>query len=190
MALSRRIAGLSCVVILGVLVGCGGGQGAPPTQPTPPPTSTPVPQPTPPPLMPVGMVCNPTPPPMLRMQLKVHSIENGHVVLDSKPQVPNVDHYCDRVGFGNWKFCDTRIEGDPQRVACDYMAVGIAVDTGRWGPTWYYGDKLCSESPQCANHPTEQFLARAKNSGTFIACAADDRPVAANGSRCGGIDIN
>ncbi len=190
MPLGRRIAGLSCVVILGVLVACGGSQGAAPTQPTPPPTSTPTPQPTPTPLIPVGMVCDPTPPPMLRMHVKVHAAENGHIVLDSKPQVPNVDHYCDRVGFGNWRFCDTRIEGDPQRVACDYMAVGIAIDTGRWGPTWYYGDRLCSESTQCSNHPTEQFMARAKNSGTFRACAADDRPVAPNGTRCGSIDIN
>src|SRR5512136_2628292 len=163
----RRIAVLSHVVVFGVLVGCGGGRGGTPTQPTPPPTSIPTPQPTPTPLLPVGMVCDPTPPPLLRMQLKIHANEGGHVVLDSKPLVPNVDHYCDRVGFGDWKFCDTRPEGNPQRVACDYMATSKSEATGRWGPTWYYEGELCGVATQCANHPTSQFMAVAKNSGTF-----------------------
>ena len=190
MSTGTWIAGLSSAIAVGVLVGCGGSQGSTPTQPTPPPTTVATPQATPTPLLPVGLVCDPTPPPILRMQLKIHADEGGHVVLDSKPLVPNIDHYCDRVGIGNWRFCETRIEGNPQRVACDYMAVGIAADTGRWGPTWYYGDVLCSQSTQCHLHPTEQFMAVAKNSGTFRACAADDRPVASNGTRCGGIDIN
>jgi hypothetical protein len=133
------------------------------------------------------MTCNPTPPPLLRMQLKVHSNDGGRIVIDSKPLVVNVDHYCDRVGFGDWKFCDTRPEGDPQRVACDYMATGISKDTGRWGPTWYSGNEPCSTSPNCSNHQDNQFMAIAKASGTFEACAADNVPVA--DSRCGGIDI-
>ena len=189
MPVRMRNAILTHVVVLGALVGCGGNSARTPTGPTPPPTPTPTPQPTPTPRLPVGMVCDPTPPPMLRMHLKVHSDDGGRIVLDSKPLVPNVDNYCDRVGFGTWKFCDTRIEGDPQRVACDYLATGIAIDTGRWGPTWYYGSELCSRSPQCSLHPTEQFMAHAKNSGTFRACAADDRPVASNGTRCGSIEI-
>ena len=171
---------------------CGSGSSSPTTNPAPivSPTPTPVPTPTPGAGLPPGMTCNPTPPPILRMHLKVHSTEGGRIVLDSKPLVPNIDHYCDRVGFGDWKFCDTRPEGDAQRVACDYMATGKSAETGRWGPTWYYGDQLCSQSTACANHPTEQFMAIAKNSGTFKACAADDVPVAANGARCGTIDIN
>jgi hypothetical protein len=123
------------------------------------------------------------------MQLKIHA-EGERMILDSKPLVPNIDHYCDRVGFGDWKFCDTRPEGDLQRVACDYMAAGRSEETGRWGPTWYYEDDLCSQSTRCANHPTNQFMAIAKGAGRFEACAADDVPVAADGSRCGTLDIH
>jgi hypothetical protein len=175
------------------LAQCGGNAAPPTTTPTPRPTVQPAPVPTPVPTptpgLPAGMVCSPTPPPLQRMHLSIHANENGRIVLDSKPLVANIDHYCDRVGFGDWKFCDTRPEGDLQRVACDYMATGKSAETGRWGPTWYYGNDLCSESTGCADHPTEQFMAIAKNSGTFKACAADDVPVAATGTRCGTIDI-
>jgi hypothetical protein len=128
---------------------------------------------------------------MLRMRLKIHSDDGGRIVLDSKPVVANVDHYCDRVGFGDWKFCDTRPEGHPERVACDYLVTGQAEDTGRWGPTWFYGSDLCAYFPgDCANHPDNQFMAVAKANGTFEACASESWPVASNGSRCGTIEID
>jgi len=192
---SRRPSRFVAIALLcggGVTLARCGGSATPPTTPTPVPTVQPTaaPTPTPTPGLPLGMTCSPTPPPLLRMQLKIHANEDGRVVLDSKPLVVNVDHYCDRVGFGDWKFCDTRIEGDPQRVACDYMAAGKSAETGRWGPTWYYDGQLCSTTTQCANHPTEQFMAIAKNSGTFMACAADTVPVSPDGTRCGTIDIN
>ncbi len=175
--------------VLATALACGS-SATPTSAPTPLPTPapTPVPAPTPDPL-PAGMTCNPTPPPMLRMYVKVHSDEGGHVVLDSQPLVPNTDHYCARVGFGDWKFCDTRPEGDSQRAACDYMATGKSPATGRWGPTWYYDDALCSTTTRCADHPTNQFMAIARNSGTFKACAAPTVPVDANGIRCGTIEI-
>jgi hypothetical protein len=173
------------------VVGCGSSAAPPTNAPTPLPTVPPTPAPTPTPGLPAGMSCNPTPPPMLRMHIKVHSNdEGGRVVLDSKPLVPNTDHYCERVGFGNWKFCDTRPEGDLQREACDLMATGKSAETGRWGPTWYYDDELCSRTTRCANHPSNQFMAIARNSGTFKACAADSVPVAAEGTRCGTIEIH
>ncbi len=189
---SNWILALSALGAASLLVaaGCGAGATRPTSPPAPSPTVQPTPAPTPTPGLPGGMTCNPTPPPMLRMHLKVHSNDDGRVVLDSKPLVPNVDHYCDRVGFGDWKLCDTRPEGDLQREACDYLATGQSRDTGRWGPTWYYGNDVCSESTRCANHPTNQFMAIAKNSGTFMACAADTVPVADNGTRCGTIDVN
>ena len=106
----------------------------------------------------------------------------SRIVLDSKPVVANIDGYCDKVGFGDWKFCDTRPEGNPERVACDYLVTGRAEDTDRWGPTWYFGNDLCSYFPaSCANHPTEQFMVIAKASGTYEACASDKWPVAPGG---------
>ena len=119
------------------------------------------------------------------MDLKIHSNSGGRTVLDSKPVVLNVDRYCEVVGFGDWKFCDTRPEGDPQRVACDYLATGKATDTGRFGPTWFGEGKPCgAEFSNCTNHASNQFMAIAKDYGEFMACAADDVPVAANGARC------
>ena len=183
------------------LVRCGSSSSSPPGGPTPPvvvpiPTPTPSPTPTPTPtptpgVLPPGMVCSsPTPPPLLRMHLKVHAREGERIVLDSKPLVANVDGYCDKVGFGDWSFCETRPEGHPERVACDYLVTGKAEDTGRWGPTWFYGNDLCAYFPdKCANHPTEQFMAIAKSTGTYEACAADNWPVAANGTRCGTIEV-
>jgi hypothetical protein len=98
--------------------------------------------------------------------------EGGRNILDSKPQVENVDGYCGKAGFdAGAPFCDTRPEGDPQRVACDYLAMGMAKDTGRWGPTWYYEGKLCAQQGQsCSNHPDNQFMAIAKVNGEFAAC--------------------
>ena len=172
---------------------CGAGSSSPTGSPNPPvvtPTPTPTANPTPSSGLPPGMTCNPTPPPILRMHLSVHDDSGDRKVLDSKPLVANVDDYCDRVGFGDWKFCETRPEGHPERVACDYLVTGKAEDTGRWGPTWFYGQDLCGYFPgDCANHPTEQFLAIAKSKGTYEACAADAWPVASSGTRCGTIEV-
>ncbi len=168
------------------------GSGSPTAAPTPV-VSVPTPTPTPSSTLglPPGLICDPTPPPLLRMQLKVHDDSNpDRKILDSKPLVVNVDHYCDRMGFGSWKFCDTRQEGDPQRTACDYLVTGKAEDTGRWGPTWYYVSDLCADFPdKCVNHPDNQFLVVAKAAGIYEACAAEGWPVADNGGRCGTIEI-
>jgi hypothetical protein len=186
------LASASSVAAL-TLAQCGAGSSSPTSSPTSPvtaPTPTPTATPTPSSGLPPGMTCNPTPPPILRMHLKIHDDSGGRKVLDSKPLVENVDHYCDKVGFGDWKFCETRPEGHPERVACDYLVTGKAEDTGRWGPTWFYGKDLCSYFPNdCANHPTEQFMAVAKSKGTYEACAADSWPVASNGTHCGTIEI-
>jgi hypothetical protein len=151
--------------------------------PTPAPSPTPAKAAT----LPPGMVCgDPTPPPMLRMNVRIHGYEGSRVVFDSKPVVPNTNGYCDKAGFGDWKYCDTRPEGHPERVACDYLVAGISEETGRWGPTWYFGDTLCGSDPtKCAHHPTEQFMTVGKVKGTYEACAADTTPVAPDGSRCG-----
>ncbi len=189
MKFRHMLATLAWAAGLGVLIQCGSSASTPTgtTTPTPAAKATPTPAPA---LLPAGMVCNPTPPPIVRMQVTVHSSDGGRIVLDSKPLVANVDDYCDRVGFGGWKFCETRPEGNDQRVACDYLVTGRAEDTDRWGPTWFYDADLCSLQPaQCALHPTEQFLAIAKSTGRYTACAREDYPVAPDGNRCGWIEI-
>ncbi len=190
----RHLAFSTAWLVTGVtLIQCGANSTSPTGGPTPPvvtPTPTPTTSPTPSSGLPPGMTCSPTPPPILRMHVKVHANDSGRIVLDSKPIVANIDHYCDR-WFGDWKFCDTRPEGDPQRVACDYLVTGKAEDTGRWGPTWFYKTDLCAYFPDsCANHPSEQFMAIAKAKGRFEACASDAWPVAPNGTRCGTLDLN
>lgn len=187
---TRTVASILCAAgILGLVVQCGGGS-SPTSNPTPIPTPTPTATPTPTSGsgLPAGMVCSPTPPPLYGMLLKVHGGGADRAVLDSKPIVINVDGYCEKATGSGGKYCETRLEGDPQRVACDYMAVGKAADTGRWGPRWYYNDQPCDGAnfTNCANHQTEQFLVAAKANGKFEACAADDVPLWSDGgSRCG-----
>lgn len=177
---------LCATATLGAIVQCGGSS-SPTSNPTPAPTVAATPSPTPGSALPTGMVCNPTPPPLYGMKVGPHGGNADRTVLDSKPLVVNVDGYCERIGESG-RFCETRLEGDPQRVACDYMAVGKALDTGRWGPTWYYNNQLCDAAnfASCANHATDQFLAVAKAQGKFEACAAPTVPVDPDGSRCGG----
>jgi hypothetical protein len=187
LTLSRSVDIVVCLAALLAATGCGSGSSAPTTNPTPI-GITPTPSSSPSGIvLPAGMTCSPTPPPLLRMELKIHSTDNGRIVLDSKPVVPNIDHYCDRVGFGDWKFCDTRPEGDPQRVACDYLATGKAIDTGRWGPNWIGEGKTCgAEFSLCANHPDNQFMAIAKGHGEFQACVSPEAAIdASKGVRCG-----
>ena len=191
MKLRHVLATLAWAAGLAVLIQCGSSASTPTSTTTPTPAAKSTPAPTPVALLPAGMVCDPTPPPIVRMKVTFHSTEGGRTVLDSKPLVANVDDYCDRVGFGGWKFCETRPEGNDQRVACDYLVTGRAEDTGRWGPTWFYNSDLCSLQPaQCALHASEQFLVIAKNSGRYTACAREDYPVAPGGDRCGWIEIN
>jgi hypothetical protein len=179
-------------VAMAALVGCGGSSA--PTQPgtSPTPIATPTPTPTPTSELPPGMTCDPTPPPLIGMKVKIHDDSGSRKVLDSKPLVANVDGYCARVGSGGdgVKFCDTRPEGNLQRVACDYLATGKA-SNGRWGPDWTWDDKPCDGEnfTSCATHQENQFMAIAKVSGKFRACAAEDRPAAPDGQRCGGINV-
>jgi hypothetical protein len=164
------------------------------TGPTASASPSPSPSPTPQTSvsLPPGMSCgSPTPPPLYRMVLKIHAKDGNRTILDSTPQVLNVNGYCEKAGFGDWKFCETRPEGHPERVACDYLVVGRSEETGRWGPTWYYQDQeLCGTDEQtCVNHPTEQFMAVAKKPGAYQACIASDRSVEPGSSRCGEVQV-
>lgn len=171
------------------LAACGGGSSSPTVTPTPVPTPTPAPTPTP-------LACNPSPPPLHSIKVKVHDDSGWRKILDSRPRVVNAGEspgsYCELAGFGFWPFCFNRDENDPQAAACDSMSVGQALDTGRWGPTWYYNGEPCTAvgetTPGCRNHPDNQFLVIAKGPGEYAACANPAVPLA--GDRCGVLVIN
>jgi hypothetical protein len=175
-------------VSLTALSSCGGSSS--PAQPVPVPTPTPTPVPTPTPTLasqlPAGLVCDPTPPPLYGLRLKQHNART----LDSRPQVINMNDFCGRAGFDpGSKFCFTRPEGDPQSVACDYLAVGRAADTGRWGPTWSWNGQPCGPNSGCTNHPDNQFLAIMNADGVFLACVSPQVPLSTDpvrpGTACG-----
>lgn len=178
------------------LVGCGSSPSTPSTPPaTTLPAATPPPPTTQPPSPFLAQCGTPTPPPLAGMKLKIH-INNGFKKqLDSKPLVANVDGYCGKVGFGSAvKYCETRKEGDLQREACDGLVVGRA-DTGRVGPTWSRNGKPCLAAgdtggdPGCVSLPDNQFLIIARGPGNYLACASEEWPMAADESRCGGLEI-
>ena len=129
---------------------------------------------------------HPTPPPLYSLTLKMHNAR----VMDSRPQVINMNNFCGRAGFDPVaKFCFTRREGDPQSEACDYLAVGKASDTGRWGPTWSWNDQPCRVNGGCTNHPDNQFLVITNATGKYLACVSPEVPLSTDpvrpGSRCG-----
>jgi hypothetical protein len=186
-------------LLLGIIpvftvVGCGSN---PSTPSSPPPTTLPVVT-TPPPttLSPFLAQCGtPTPPALAGMKLKVHIDSGFKKQLDSKPLVANLDDYCGKVGFGSTvKYCETRPEGHLQREACDGLVVGKAKDTGRVGPTWTRNGSPClppgdaGGDPGCVNLDN-QFLIIARGPGNYLACASEEWPMAADGSRCGGLEI-
>jgi hypothetical protein len=72
------------------------------------------------------------------MVVKIHDDSSSRKVLDSKPQVRNVDGYCAKVGPG-----------------------GRSSATGRWGPTWCWNGQPCTDATfaNCATHQDNQFLA-------------------------------
>ena len=168
------------------LVYCGGSSSNPPTTPAPAPTAaTPAPAPTFAPLS-----CDPTPPPLHGIKVKIHSNSGFRKTMDSRPLVEDVDGYCKATGQSG-RFCFTRLEGDPQQADCDRMAMGMAADTGRYGPTWTFEGMPCTNGgsePGCYHHADNQFLVIAKGDGVVGACASPDVPVAADS--CGGCRIS
>jgi hypothetical protein len=118
-----------------------------PVAPAPQPTATPLPQPPEEPLPanpgPGGggtadAACGaPTPPALSRINVRVHTSNSDHVMLDSTPLVGPDVVYCQQIGYTDGRaFCPARPDGHPQRVACEAQLVGVASDTGRVGPTW------------------------------------------------------
>jgi hypothetical protein len=161
------------------------------------PVPTPAATPSPTTALPAGLVCNPTPPPLYGVVVKVHNDLGARKTLDSRPMVINRDGFCEKAGFAaSARSCFTRTEGDEQATACDYLAMGRASDTGRFGPTWSYNGRPCTAAPGepgCSNHPDNQFLLNVRGDGKFEACAAPEIPLSQDpnlpGSRCGACTI-
>lgn len=155
----------------------------PTPEPTPDPTdpSNPDPDPTPP----AGTSdCGaPVPPEISRVNVKVHLRGPNAWTLDATPLVGPDAAYCAAIGFTDGRqFCPVRPEGHPEREGCETFAVGVAVDTGRPGPTWRRNGDLCGGAPSCENHPDNQYFVKAMASGTYQACPRT--------GGCGNIDVS
>ena len=187
---AKRLLGITLAApALLAVVYCGSSDSTPPTPPTPAPTTGPT---APPPRGPLH--CDPTPTPLYGFRVNIHQNSGNRKTLDSTPLVIDVDGYCQSTGQDG-RFCLTRLEGNPQREDCDAMAVGVAPDTGRYGPRWLFNGDACGDIPAgasgCNNHPDNQFLVIAKGTGRVAACASHDVPIAEDGgSRCGECRIN
>ena len=160
-----------CALLVAALlvVSCGGGSA---TAPTPAPTPLPTPEPTPEPTPTTS--CVPLPPPITRFKVKIHSKDRHFWDIDATALVgPNQD-YCDSVGFSGRSLCPVRPEGDPMRAECERYAVGIAEDTGRYGPTWTRNDNFCTgqkTESECEHEPNNLFQLRIYKGGLIKACA-------------------
>jgi hypothetical protein len=146
-----------------------------PTKPTPSPdpSAPPDPSASPTPAPPDGASgCGtPLPPELSRINLKVHQRGDNHWLLDSTPIVGPDAAYCAKIGFTDGRsLCPVRMEGDPQREACELYITGRATDTGRAGPTWYFNGSPCTGRPICENSPDNQYQVIAYHGGTYSAC--------------------
>ncbi len=142
---------LVCIAASVSLVRCGAG--TPTAAPTPIVTPTPLPTPTPDPnIPPVGSGCGqPYPPPITRFNIKVMYKLTEYYVVDSTPLVGPDIKYCLSAGFSDGRsICPVRLEGAPDREACEVWRSGTAKDTGQPGPTWTRTDKATGVTSYCS----------------------------------------
>jgi hypothetical protein len=144
--------------------------------PTPAPDASPSPEPPAggPPPPPAGSGCGePYPPALQRIALNIHIRGVNFWTLDSTPLVGPDAAYCAAIGYTDGRSsCPVRPEGHPERSACETLLVGVAVDTGRPGPTWRRDGSLCTGPVSgCENDPENQYLLRAMEAGTYTACS-------------------
>lgn len=125
---------------------------------------------------PPGSGCGkPYPPPISAFGAKIHVQNSEYWQLDSTPQLTGRDA-CLAVGFtdGRGK-CSVRVEGAPDRVACENWLTGKAKDTGRGGPTWDRDGKPCTGPESgCENDPDNQYELRVywNGGGMYHPCSA------------------
>ena len=123
---------------------------------------------------PDGGACGePYPPGLLKINIAIHIRGPNFWTLDATPLVGPDPAYCAAIGFTDGRAnCPVRPEGHPERTACEAFLVGVAVDTGRPGPTWRRDGALCNgPSAGCENDPENQYLVRASGGGLYTACA-------------------
>ena len=174
---------LALFLCIGVAA-CGGSSSTGPTPSPSPILPTPTPSPTATPT-PAAVACNPPlPPPLVGWRLKVQVDQGSKKVLDTTAQVGPDAAYCASVGLVG-QTCAVREENDPQAVTCQNLAVGLATDTKRYGPTWYWvppgsaTPQLCrpagdpGQDPGCKNHPSNQYFLLTFGPGTFSPCGAN-----------------
>lgn len=147
---------------------------APSPSPSPDPAATPDPQATPAP-QDQGGCGAPLPPPLAQLNVKVHQRGDNRWLLDSTPLVGPDAAYCAKIGFTDGRsVCPVRVEGNPEREACELYVTGRARDTGRPGPTWFVDGKLCTGPPVCQNHEDNQYQVFAYQNGLYKACGKND----------------
>jgi len=143
--------------------------------PTPDPGATPDPSATPAAPQDNGGCGDPLPGELAEINVKVHQRGENHWLLDSTPLVGPDAVYCAKIGFTDGRsMCPVRVEGHPEREACELLVTGRARDTGRSGPTWYVDGALCTGRPVCENHPDNQYLLVAYKNGLYKACGKND----------------
>ncbi len=127
---------------------------------------------------PSGSGCGkPYPPPITGWNSKVylHVPYPGYDTLDSTALVGPDPGYCSLIGFSDGRsMCPVRINGDPEREACEAWAVGKAQDTGRPGPTWTnpnHENCLGLTVNGCENHPNNQYELLVYTGGKYKMCA-------------------
>jgi hypothetical protein len=149
---------------------------APKPSPTPEPGATPDPTATPDPGEGAQACGDPTPPALSTINVKVHQRGDNHWLLDSTPLVGPDVAYCAKIGFTDGRsMCPVRVEGNPQREACELVVTGRARDTGRPGPTWTRDGSLCSgPASGCENSVDNQYQVIAYGSGLYRACGKTD----------------
>jgi hypothetical protein len=130
---------------------------------------------------PISSGCGrPYPPPLTRFGCKLHLKGTEFFTLDSTPQVGPDLAYCTSIGFSDGRsICPVRMEGAPDRRACENWRTGKARDTGRYGPTWTKADGSFCTGPGngCANGPDSQYQLFAYLGGTYTVTAE-------NGASC------
>jgi hypothetical protein len=130
---------------------------------------------------PIGSGCGrPYPPVVTRFNCKVHIRGPEYYTLDSTPIVGPDAEYCAAIGYTDGRsLCAIRVEGTPDRAACENWRVGKAQDTGRPGPTWRKEDGSFCTGPAsgCQNHPDTQYSLWTYVPGTYVVSAT-------NGASC------